>query len=171
MALTQMEKDVKQLTSAREKLEKELTALREKASSDELTTAELRTKLQTVEKQLQEVQAAKQAGESALHELRMEKERAVKQIEEEWKLKLDVHYNLGVVLVEQARNAEAAIMYERTLRLDPMHESALLNLAGIYAGTAQWQTADEYIARATAAHPRSKLVASFTAQFRNLQRS
>jgi hypothetical protein len=89
----------------------------------------------------------------------------------EWKLKLDVHYNLGVVLVEQARNAEAAIMYERTLRLDPMHESALLNLAGIYAGTAQWQTADEYIARATAAHPRSKLVASFTAQFRNLQRS
>ena len=87
----------------------------------------------------------------------------------ETKQRLDSTYNLGVVLGELNRHDEGAVAYARTLELEPTHEAALLNLAGIHAAAKQWPEAEGLLQRAIAAHPKSQLTLNFAAQFNTLE--
>ena len=83
----------------------------------------------------------------------------------ELKQRTDTAYNLGVVLMELSRSNDAIVAYERVLEMDPDHEGALLNLAGIYASLGKWGSAESFLKHATKTHPQSSLLHDFSAKF------
>ncbi|MBN2199894.1 MAG: tetratricopeptide repeat protein [Candidatus Aminicenantes bacterium] len=60
------------------------------------------------------------------------------------------HYIHGNILYKLKRPREAVDQYLETIRIDPHHEFAYNNLAGIYFGIGQYQTALDYLLQAEA---------------------
>jgi Flp pilus assembly protein TadD len=60
------------------------------------------------------------------------------------------HYIHGNILYKSKRFQEASEQYLETIRLDPHHEFAYNNLAGIYYGIGQFQKAFDYLLQAEA---------------------
>ncbi len=77
---------------------------------------------------------------------------------------LDCAYNLGVVLTELGRLAEAEAAYTAALALDKTHQGALLNSAALRLHAGAPRAAAALVAACVQHHPRSEPAAALHAR-------